>query len=109
MAAAIYPVASAFVPTPPFGERITVDKWFSPFSEPVRQKIGLATREQRADWLVQATFGEPVFESKWHQPWSEPVRFRRLTTAQLAPEYVSTFKVEIITVDKWFIGLSEPQ
>jgi hypothetical protein len=59
--------------------------WYCPWSEPVRQKRGLATnRQQELAWstITPAPVPDIVSEDKWHQAWSEPVRTRKLATAQ---------------------------
>lgn len=94
-------------------EVTTVDKWIYPWSEPVRQKIGL-----RAD-LQQSFIGLTLnpdtqitqfFESRWHYPWSEPVRIKPQVPVgeQQALIQGPSQTPEFITVDKWIYGWSEP-
>lgn len=60
------------VQTAPFG-------WLAPFSEPVRQKRGLAAYEQQSLAFVKAApFPESVSIDRWLLPLAEPTRAKRL-------------------------------
>lgn len=92
-------------------ETITVDKWIYPWTDPVKQKLGLKTNLQQA---FIATTLEPntqiiqTYESRWHQPWSDPIR--RVVSAANQPSFTWHLftPTEIITLDKWFSAWQEP-
>ncbi len=86
------------------------DKWLYPWSEPVRQKPGLASRYQQATWLVQAApFPETITESRWHQPWSEPSRRKLNGAGQFFGAWgVFTPTVVTVTEANWHEPWSEP-
>ena len=89
-------------------EDIFADKWFKPFSEPVRIKLGLLASLQQVS--PENPFGltqpESVTEDRWHQPWSEPVRFkpRLIEGGQQDFAFHSAPQVSF----SWFNNLSEP-
>jgi hypothetical protein len=97
-----------------FAETVTVDKWYAPWREPVRQKPGLAASLQQ--FLAAPPFEdtqEPgaTYESPWHQPWTEPVRTRQLAAAQ---QQSLAFQLEPNTQiiqgfeSRWHYAWSEP-
>ena len=75
---------ASYVQIAPFSERVLADKWFTPFSEPVRTRRGVGRRksmhtgaQQFAAYVQIAPFNERVLADKWFTPFSEPTRFRR--------------------------------
>lgn len=83
-----------------------LDKWYSPWAEPVRVKLGLAARYQQTLAWSGFTPTETNTEDKWHQPWSLPVR----DAAFEVIASVTTFGVppDNGNLDKWHRPLSEP-
>lgn len=64
-------------------ESVTEDRWHQPWSEPVRQKRGLAARlQQPLAWNTEFTGAEVVTVDKWFPQLSTPVRVRRLPTSE---------------------------
>lgn len=100
----------AYTGTSPFGEIVTVDKWFNQQLDPVRFKLSLATHQQQFLAYVEAApFAETVTESRWHQAWSEPVRVKPGLPAGEQQFLAHVPRItETLTVDKWFEWLSEP-
>lgn len=95
-------------PFPFVAEVITLDKWWEPLAEPVRQKPGL--RASLQDTTADIAFNEdPGNQAKWYEPWSEPVRQKK---GLRSPYQISLiwgyFTPEATTPDKWFLPLSEP-
>lgn len=74
--------------------------WFINLSDPVRQKPGLRTALQRADFIPPFV-EDSTFEAKWNQPWSEPLRRKRPATEFPALAYNYNTQFEVITEDKW--------
>jgi hypothetical protein len=97
-------------------EVLTLDKWFRPFSEPVRIPARLGTGSQQFLVLVKAApFGETNTEDRWHQPWSEPRRdhvVKRHLIAEAASGGVispsALTQPEAVTEDRWHQPWSEP-
>jgi hypothetical protein len=89
-----------------------MDKWTYPWSEPVRQKPGLAAYLQH--FIAQTVLNPETqitqnYESRWHYAWSEPVRQKPGLLANLQQAYAAAvFTPEFITPDKWFIPWPEP-
>jgi hypothetical protein len=100
----------AAVQAPFVAETITVDKWFAPWREPVRERPGLRASLQpfQAFILDPSTEITQTYESRWHYPWSEPVRTRQLATAQQQPVAQGEPSFEIVTADKWIYPWTEP-
>lgn len=80
---------SSLVEFAPFPETVSADKWFVPFSEPIRFVTGARSRpamhtgaQQFLIYVEAQPFPETVSADRWFVPFSEPVRFRpRLNTA----------------------------
>jgi hypothetical protein len=91
-------------------EVVTIDKWFAPFREPVRDKIGLKASLQQAfiaPVLNPETQIIQGFESRWHQPWSEPnVKYRR-PAAWYQPFTADTLVIPT-SKQQWFAPWREP-
>src|SRR6266446_5400028 len=88
------------------GEIITIDKWFSSFAEPIRNKSGLRVAYQR-DYFAEPfslTQPETVTESRWHQSWSEPVR-KKEDRVGIRVRYPFIYGSVYMS---WFGPLSEP-
>src|SRR6266446_4326225 len=88
------------------GEIITIDKWFSSFAEPIRNKSGLRVAYQR-DYFAEPfslTQPETVTESRWHQSWSEPVR-KKEDKIGIRVRYPFIYGSVYMS---WFSNLSEP-
>lgn len=95
--------AIAFVRAAPFAETVSIDRWLTALSEPMRRKpfnVGVAV----APIDVPASIG-------WFAPLDTPRRTPRPVPQQLelafypAPVVVV---IETITIDKWFFELSGP-
>jgi hypothetical protein len=87
----------------PSFEIITLDKWYAPFREPVRIKLGLLASEQQF-LAIDPTFipNPSKLLEGYLYPLSEPVRTRYLATAQQQVLAWNTlFAFEVITEDKW--------
>ncbi len=99
-------------------EVTTPDKWWQPFSEPVRQHAGkLAFAAIIASGVAPIdsdalTRPEVTSLDKWHQPLSEPVRVDKpLPVASYPSSWVDAdllTQPEATSLDKWFAPLSEP-
>ncbi len=99
-------------------EVTTPDKWWQPFSEPVRQhagKIAFAAIIASGVAPIDAdalTRPEVTSLDKWYQPLSEPVRVQKpLPVATYPSSWVDTdllTQPEATSLDKWFAPLSEP-
>lgn len=95
-----------------FPELVSADRWFVPFSEPVRFRRFLPTSEQPFTLIVEEPpFFESVTADRWSPSLSEPVRFRRALPAseqQFAAFVQFSPFAERVTADRWFAPFSEP-
>lgn len=93
-------------------EEVTVAKWLQPFTEPVRFRQGLPTREQQTFAFVKAApFAESVTVDRWLQPISEPRRFKPAlaTGEQQAFAFVKSEPFpETTDPGKWYRPFAEP-
>ncbi len=94
--------------TPPSTESILVDKWFSPFGLPVRDRR-LTTASQTAS--VAPVF-VPALAFDWFSALDEPPKSR--TSVQAASQLFAAWNnftppsTEVISVDKWFTPFGLP-
>lgn len=97
-----------FIAYPYFAEVIFPDKWYAPWRDPVRIKLGLATNGQQ--FLAHIPFVEDTtYESKWHQPWSEPsVKTKKPVVWQQVVADVSFVERTDNFESKWHYPWSEP-
>jgi len=99
-------------------EVTTPDKWWQPFTEPVRQhagKIAFAAIIASGVAPIDAdalTRPEVTSLDKWYQPLSEPVRVKKpLPIAAYPSTWVDAdllTQPEATSLDKWFAPLAEP-
>jgi hypothetical protein len=102
---------SALVEFAPFPEKVSADRWFVPFSEPVRFIRALPVSEQPFTLIVEEPpFFESVTADRWAPNLSEPVRFRRALPAneQQFASFVQFRFPELVSADRWFVPFSEP-
>jgi hypothetical protein len=98
---------ASFVQFAPFAETVSADRWFVPFSEPVRFSRRLATALQQFAAFTQFQ----IRLDTWFVPFNEPTRFRpRLATAE--QQFASFVQFapfnEVVWADRWFVPFSEP-
>jgi len=88
---------------------ITVGHWLRPWSEPVRQKIGLGAHLQQAFTVDPDALTRPeaVSEDKWHQPWSVPT-LRKPNLAGYPSFSWNTETPPQVVVEYWHAPWSEP-
>ncbi|MCI0420076.1 MAG: hypothetical protein L0312_12770 [Acidobacteria bacterium] len=113
--AALLASGLTFVPEPEAAaEEVTLEKWFSPFSEPLRVRKPLPVGARPSTWDDPQALTQPEATTldRWFQPFGEPVRQPRNRFAYLAAgAFDSTViwpSAETVTLDKWFCPLSEP-
>lgn len=85
-------------------ETITVDKWFAPWREPVRQRPGLGVALQQA---APAVFGPPVVSFAYFNGLSEPVRQKPGLGAGLQQVIPAVFSPPVVSFS-YYNWLSEP-
>ncbi len=92
--------------TPASAEVVTVDKWYAPFAEQARVRVGLPAQLQNP--FTFDPFPRTVAEYRWQQSLAEPTR--RKPTVQ--PDgLVFTYFVEaaeLVTLDKWYQSFGVP-
>lgn len=93
-----------------FAEAVTADRWAQPLSVPYFGKRLLTAEQQSVAYVGFSPFTEAVSADRWAYQTSQPTYAKR----QVQPDSAvnSPFVVpsnEVITPDKWFVALSEPQ
>jgi hypothetical protein len=91
-------------------EDVALDKWFSPFTEPVKPKVGLrASLQQFLGYdpypITPFVYDPSVLD--WFHPLGEPRRFKRGLSA--GSQLFSSFHPNPIVTFSYFQGLSEPK
>jgi hypothetical protein len=106
--------ALALVNAAPFAEVVYPDKWFEALSEPTRVPLGqLRAIAEIASGIALNPLppSNPALMSTWFLALGEPQRFPKALGTPSQPTFAlveaSPFG-EIITIDKWFRPLSEP-
>jgi hypothetical protein len=82
-------------------------KWFSPLSEPVRQKIGLPVTEQQAYFSSQVFTAEIVTVDKWFRLFTDPVRTKPALATGLQQTLALAPTPPIVSFS-WYNWLSDP-
>lgn len=96
------------------GDVVTLDKWYSPLTEPVRVKPRIDASHDRSDWFdyfVSAIdIPETITLDKWHSPLSQPYPSVRWATEfpQPVTDAESLTQPEETLLVKWHQPLSEP-
>jgi hypothetical protein len=67
---------------PPVPEVVTVDKWFEPWTDPVRTRPGLLAAQQDVSADGEIIPKPSTLIEGWQYPWSEPVRLRALPVSE---------------------------
>jgi hypothetical protein len=90
-------------------EDVTLDKWFSPFTEPVKPRVGLRASLQQ--FLGYDPFplptAAPELSFGWFNSLNEPRRFKRSLSPGLL--LFQSFHPNPIVTFSYFQGLSEPK
>lgn len=89
----------------PATEIITTDKWFEPLSEPIRRK---AKPPDSASDLISVAAATPGDDDVQFVQYNWTQLFKKTTLYQSITDPTYTISGEVITVDKWFRPLSEP-
>jgi len=98
-----FPIA---VLSPP--EFIGPDKFWNPFSEPVRFKLGVGAPLQQF-FTSGNTNPEQVTESRWHQPWSEPLIKIKQGLRTGDQQFITYNNLAQIVPFSWFNNLRDPR
>jgi hypothetical protein len=106
--------AFALVKGAPFAETVYLDKWFEALSEPARVPLGqLRTTAEIASGAAfnPQSLPNPAPMSTWFLALGEPARFPKALGTSSQPAFALVEAApfgEIVTLDKWFRPLSEP-
>jgi len=91
----------------PVTETVTVDKWYVALAEPVRTKPALPAALQRAF----ETDADPVVSFSWFNSLVDPIVKAKAGLLAANQQYQvswSIFTPEVVTLDKWYVALTEP-
>lgn len=102
---------SRFEPLSPFGENITVDKYYQPLSQPRFDKIRSQHYYPYSFWNSETpVVAETITVDKWFSPFSQPVYAKKgWIYPYLSYDSDILTKAELITLDKWHSPLSQPR
>jgi hypothetical protein len=88
-------------------EATTVDRWFQPFSMPLRKAWSPASLPVAA-WTGFVQAQAPTVKLEWWRPWPDPIRRQWSPSSQPAFATSGSLSVEPTTVDRWWQPLSVP-